>query len=299
MSTELGVRNRRVWLVLKSARPGVEFARSVGGQKVGFRQGVTSDRMRQLRTLSMSVISTEALTHRYGRRIGIKDLSLSVPEGSLFGFLGPNGAGKTTTIRVLLGFLRPSSGRASLFGLDCWRESSRIKAEVGYLPGDLRLHSWMTGAQALALFGAIRCRDLRREGDELAQRFHLDLSVKVRNMSRGTRQKLGLILAMAHRPRLLVLDEPSASLDPLMQEELRSQLRSLGQGRPHHLLLQPHPERSGTTLRPRRHPPRRTVGGRRHAGGTGPAVATGGCDPLEGRCRGRTDAAGVPGASTQ
>jgi ABC-2 type transport system ATP-binding protein len=174
----------------------------------------------------MSVITTDSLTHRYGRRIGIENLNLSVPEGSLFGFLGPNGAGKTTTIRVLLGFLRPSFGRASLFGLDCWRDSSRIKSEVGYLPGDLRLHSWMTGVQALALFGAIRCRDLRKGGDKLAQRFHLDLSVKVRNMSRGMRQKLGLILAMAHRPRLLVLDEPTASLDPLMQEELRGQLRS-------------------------------------------------------------------------
>jgi ABC-2 type transport system ATP-binding protein len=174
----------------------------------------------------MSVITTESLTHRYGRRIGIENLNLSVPEGSLFGFLGPNGAGKTTTIRVLLGFLRPSFGRARLFGLDCWRHSSRIKAEVGYLPGDLRLHSWMTGMQALVLFGAIRGRDLRKEGEQLAQRFRLDLSVRVRNMSRGTRQKLGLILAMAHRPRLLVLDEPSTSLDPLMQEELRGLLRS-------------------------------------------------------------------------
>jgi ABC-2 type transport system ATP-binding protein len=174
----------------------------------------------------MSIITTESLSHRYGRRTGVENLNLSVPEGSLFGFLGPNGAGKTTTIRVLLGFLRSSSGRASLFGLDCWRDSSRIKADVGYLPGDLRLHSWMTGLQALALFGAIRRRDLSREGDELAQRFRLDLSVKVRNMSRGMRQKLGLILAMAHRPRVLVLDEPTASLDPLMQDELRGQLRA-------------------------------------------------------------------------
>jgi ABC-2 type transport system ATP-binding protein len=173
----------------------------------------------------MSVIVTESLTHRYGRRIGIENLDLSVPEGSLFGFLGPNGAGKTTTIRVLLGFLRPSSGRASLFGMDCWRRSSRIKTEVGYLPGDLRLHWWMTGIQALALFGAIRGRDLRKEGDQLAQRFRLDLGTKVRNMSRGTRQKLGLVLAMAHRPRLLVLDEPTTSLDPLMQDELRNLLR--------------------------------------------------------------------------
>lgn len=175
----------------------------------------------------MEVIVTESLTRRYGRRIGIKEMSLSVPEGSLFGFLGPNGAGKTTTIRVLLGFLRPTRGRASLFGLDCWRDSRRIKAEVGYLPGDLRLYSWMSGAEALRLFGSIRRRDLVREGRELAESFDLDLGVKVRNMSRGMRQKLGLILAMAHRPRLLMLDEPTASLDPLMQEQLRLHLRAL------------------------------------------------------------------------
>ena len=175
----------------------------------------------------MNVIRTESLTRRYGRRIGIEEMSLAVPEGSLFGFLGPNGSGKTTTIRVLLGFLRPTRGRAKVFGLDCWRDSCRIKAEVGYLPGDLRLYPWMSGAEALGLFGAIRRRDLIAEGRELAEGFDLDLGVRVRNMSRGMRQKLGLILAMAHRPRLLVLDEPTASLDPLMQEQLRRHLRAL------------------------------------------------------------------------
>ena len=175
----------------------------------------------------MDVILTDSLTRRYGRRVGIEAMSLAVPEGSLFGFLGPNGAGKTTTIRVLLGFLRPTRGRAKVFGLDCWRDSHRIKAEVGYLPGDLRLYSWMNGAEALRLFGAVRRRDLMAEGRDLAERFDLDLAVRVRNMSRGTRQKLGLILAMAHRPRLLVLDEPTASLDPLMQEQLRLRLRAL------------------------------------------------------------------------
>jgi ABC-2 type transport system ATP-binding protein len=175
----------------------------------------------------VDVIVTESLTRRYGRRVGIDGVSLSVPEASLFGFLGPNGAGKTTAIRVLLGFLRPTSGRARLFELDCWRDSSRIKAEVGYLPGDLRLHSWMSGDQALRLFGSIRRRDMAGEGRRLAEAFDLDLSVKVRDMSRGMRQKLGLILAMAHRPRLLMLDEPTASLDPLMQDLLRRRLRAL------------------------------------------------------------------------
>ena len=175
----------------------------------------------------MDVIVTESLTRRYGRRTGVEELNLSIPEGSLFGFLGPNGSGKTTTIRVLLGFLRPTCGRASLFGMDCWRDSSRVKAEVGYLPGDLRLYAWMNGLQALRLFGSIRRRDLMPEGRELAGKFDLDLGVKVRNLSRGMRQKLGLILAMVHRPRLLVLDEPTTSLDPLMQEQLRQHLRSL------------------------------------------------------------------------
>lgn len=175
----------------------------------------------------MDVIVTTGLTRYYGRRIGVEEINLSVPEGSLFGFLGPNGAGKTTTIRVLLGFLRPSGGRVSVFGLDCWRQSNRVKAEVGYLPGDLRLYPWMTGLAALRLFGAIRRQDLLREGKQLADRFALDLSVKVRNQSRGMRQKLGLILALAHRPRLLVLDEPTASLDPLMQDRLREHLRDL------------------------------------------------------------------------
>ncbi len=175
----------------------------------------------------MSLIALQALTRRYGSRRGVEEVSLSVPEGSLFGFLGPNGAGKTTTIRVLLGFLRPTSGSARVFGLDCWRESPRIKADVGYLPGDLRLYPWMTGRDALRTSGAVRRCDLMRRGAELAEEFGLDLHVKVRSLSRGMRQKLGLILALAHAPRLLVLDEPTSSLDPLVQEQLRDRLRRL------------------------------------------------------------------------
>src|SRR5437879_62676 len=125
----------------------------------------------------------------------------------MFGFLGPNGAGKTTTIRVMLGFLRPTAGAARIFGLDCWRDSKAIKRDTGYLPGDLRLPAWMNGATALSIFGVVRGRDLTASGGDLASRFDLDLRVKVRDMSRGMRQKLGLILALAHSPRLLVLDE--------------------------------------------------------------------------------------------
>ena len=175
----------------------------------------------------MSVICFEQLTHYYGRRRGIEDLSLEVGESALFGFLGPNGAGKTTTIRVLLGFLRATRGTAKVFGQDTRHDSKAIKREIGYLPGDVRLPPWMNGATALSIFGAVRGLDLKRSGRELAERFDLDLRVKVRAMSRGMRQKLAIILALAHSPRLLVLDEPTNSLDPLMQEALHKVLRQM------------------------------------------------------------------------
>ena len=177
----------------------------------------------------MSVIEIEQLTRRYGSRTGIEGVSLKIDEGSLFGFLGPNGSGKTTTIRVLLGFLRPTEGRASLFGRDCWRAGRRIRDDVGYLPGDLRLYPSWTGDQFLRLFGLIRRRDIAAAGRDLAERFSLDMTVPVRKMSRGMRQKLGLLLALAHEPRLLILDEPTASLDPLMQEQLLRHLRALAE----------------------------------------------------------------------
>jgi ABC-2 type transport system ATP-binding protein len=176
------------------------------------------------------VVQLDRLTRRYGRRRGVEQIDLSVSGGSLFGFLGPNGAGKTTTIRVLLGFLRPTAGRARVFELDCWRDSAKLKTDVGYLPGDLRLYPWMTPTSALRIVSAARRVDLMSAGLELAERFALDPKVRVRSMSRGTRQKLGLILALAHRPRLLVLDEPTSSLDPLMQQELRTHLRELAAG---------------------------------------------------------------------
>lgn len=173
----------------------------------------------------MSLITIEQLTKRYGMRLGIDRLNLNVPEGAVYGFLGPNGSGKTTTIRVLLGYLKPSTGRAHVFGQDCWAASRMIKSEVGYVPGDLRLHTWMTGRVALQIAGQARGRDLARKGAELADYFGLEMSVKVVRMSRGMRQKLGLILALVHEPKLLILDEPTTSLDPLTQERLYDHLR--------------------------------------------------------------------------
>lgn len=177
--------------------------------------------------MSAPVIEVDRLTRTYGRRPAIDRISLSIPAGTLYGFLGPNGAGKSTAIRVLLGLLRPDAGSARVFGLDCWRETARIKADVGYVPGDLRLYAWLTPRVALGLFERIRRRDMRSCGLHLAKRMELPLDVKVRNMSRGMRQKLGLILALAHRPQLLILDEPTVSLDPIMQRQLHAILRTL------------------------------------------------------------------------
>lgn len=171
------------------------------------------------------ILSTHDLGKRYGRRVGIEALNLNIERGALFGFLGPNGAGKTTTIRLLLGFLKPSTGSAQIFGLDCWRQSHRIKRAVGYLAGDVRLYSWFTVHKGLAIVQSARQQELRRSGLELAERFGLDPDVPVLKMSRGMRQKLALVLTLAPESRLLVLDEPTSGLDPLMQLALAQILR--------------------------------------------------------------------------
>lgn len=173
----------------------------------------------------MSAINLENLTKHYGRRVGIDSLDLAIPTGAVFGFLGPNGAGKTTTLRLLLGLLRPTSGRATVLGMDALRESPRIKAMVGYLPGDLRLYPWMNARNALSIFGRVRRMDLTTPGLALCERFDLETEVRVRSMSRGMRQKLGLVLAFAHEPQLLILDEPTSALDPTMQRTLYDYLR--------------------------------------------------------------------------
>lgn len=175
----------------------------------------------------MSAIEIRGLCKSYGSRVGVADVSLAIPAAGIFGFLGPNGAGKTTTIRVLLGLIRPDGGSATILGQDCWSRSTTIKARVGYLPGDLRLYSWMNADSAVRLVGQIRSIDIRHEAHRLLDAFDLDRRVRVKNMSRGMRQKLGLVLALAHRPAVVILDEPTASLDPLMQERLYTELRSL------------------------------------------------------------------------
>ncbi len=175
----------------------------------------------------MNVISITKLSKYYGQRVGVFELTLDVSAGQVFGFLGPNGAGKTTSIRILLGLLRPSSGGAQILGLDCWSASPRLMADVGYIPGDLRLYPWLNLHRAMRIAGQVRGHDLTSEGQQLARMLELEADLPVRSMSRGNRQKLGLILALAHRPKLLVLDEPTTGLDPIMQERLKQHLKSL------------------------------------------------------------------------
>ena len=166
-----------------------------------------------------AVIETDRLTKRYGRSRGIDELSLTVGAGEIFGFLGPNGAGKTTTIRTLLDLLHPTSGSARLFGLDSHGDSRAIRARLGNLPGDFAYDEDCTGRELLALFGALRGMDGLGNAQALAERFEADLSRPLHELSRGNRQKVGLIQALFHQPELVILDEPTTGLDPLMQEE--------------------------------------------------------------------------------
>jgi ABC-2 type transport system ATP-binding protein len=173
----------------------------------------------------MAILTTRNLGKRYGERVGIEQVDLTVESGTVFGFLGPNGAGKTTAIRLLLGFLRPTVGEAKIFELDCWSRSHEIKRDTGYLPGDLRLYPWFNVKKALPILSAAHGRDLRTAGMALAERFGLDPVTPVRKMSRGMRQKVGIVLALAHDPRLIVLDEPTSGLDPLVRLSLAALLR--------------------------------------------------------------------------
>jgi beta-exotoxin I transport system ATP-binding protein len=166
-----------------------------------------------------AVIETVSLTKRYGDARGIEDVSLEVESGEVFGFLGPNGAGKTTTIRTLLDLLHPTSGSAHLFGLDSRRDSSAIHARLGNLPGDFSYDERLTGRELLEFFAELRGMEGLGRGPELARRFEANLDRPLGKLSRGNRQKIGLIQAIFHDPELLILDEPTSGLDPLMQEE--------------------------------------------------------------------------------
>ncbi|HEX5396896.1 MAG TPA: ABC transporter ATP-binding protein, partial [Candidatus Limnocylindria bacterium] len=165
----------------------------------------------------MSVILTEKLTKSYGRHRGIIDVDLAVEQGEVFGFVGPNGAGKTTTIRLLLDLIRPTSGRAFVFGIESTVDPVAIHRRIGYLPGEFALFDKLTGGQTIEYFANLRGGVDAAYQADLITRFDLDPSRRYREYSKGNKQKVGLVIALQHRPDLLVLDEPTAGLDPLVQ----------------------------------------------------------------------------------
>lgn len=172
----------------------------------------------------MAVIETSGLTKYYGDTPGIIDLDLEVSEGEVFGFIGPNGAGKSTTIRTLLNFLFPTSGSGTIFGLDIIKGSLEIRTRTGYLPGDLSMYETMTARELLTYFANLRKVDTAVRMQELADRFELDLDRKIKDYSTGNRQKVGIVNAFMPDPELFVLDEPTAGLDPLMQQEFQEMI---------------------------------------------------------------------------
>ena len=172
-----------------------------------------------------SAIETFGLTKRYGSITAVRDLNLRIGRGQVFGFLGPNGAGKSTTIRMLLALQRPTRGHATLLGLDAQASSVEAHRRIGYLPGDLELFPRLTGQQHIAWFLGARGIHDDSLARRLIDRFQVVADRPVRQLSKGNRQKIGLVLAFMHRPELLVLDEPTSGLDPLMQHEFASLLR--------------------------------------------------------------------------
>jgi len=164
-----------------------------------------------------SIITARGLTKDYGQGRGIFDVSFDVREGEVFGFLGSNGAGKTVTMRHLMGFIRPRAGSARVFGLDCFAERAAIQARLGYLPGEIAAPEDMTGIAFLEYMARLRHLRDRTRMHELIERFDLNPRTKIRKMSKGTKQKVGLICAFMGQPEVLLLDEPTSGFDPLMQ----------------------------------------------------------------------------------
>jgi len=179
-----------------------------------------------------TAIQTTGLTKDYGEGRGLFDLDLDVRRGEILGFLGPNGAGKSTTMRLLLDLIKPTSGSAMLLGLDSRASSLEVRRRVGFLPGDLVLYPTLTGSAMLDYLGELRGGVDRRVRDELVERFDAELDRPLRELSTGNRQKLGLIQAFMHEPELLILDEPIAGLDPLVQQSFHALLEEVAaQGR--------------------------------------------------------------------
>ena len=166
-----------------------------------------------------AIIQTHQLTKSYGRSRGIIEVTFDIQEGEVFGFLGPNGAGKTTTMRTLMGLLHANSGSATIGGLDCWQQSTEVKKLVGYLPGEFAFDPGLRGAQIIQYLGHLRGGVDQSYVRSLVERLGFDPSKRFREYSHGNKQKLGLVQAFMHKPRVFILDEPTSGLDPLNQQE--------------------------------------------------------------------------------
>lgn len=179
-----------------------------------------------------AVIKVDGLTKTFGANRGVADLHFEVGKGEVFGFLGPNGAGKSTTIRLLLGLYHPSAGQAEVLGHDPMRDPVAILRQVGYVPGELALHPRLTGRQHVDFVARARGMHDRTFLDQLVERFAVVMDRPARTLSKGNRQKIGAVLALMHRPELLILDEPTSGLDPLMQDEFARLMReTVAEGR--------------------------------------------------------------------
>ncbi|MEX0875378.1 MAG: ABC transporter ATP-binding protein [Actinomycetota bacterium] len=175
--------------------------------------------VRRRRTLASAVIDTRGLTKFFGPVHAVEGLDLEVRRGEVFGYLGPNGAGKTTTIRLLLDFIRPTAGEARVLGGS--GADPEVRRRIGYLPGDLKLDARYTSDELFSFYGALRGNVDRSYRDELVERFELDPTRKIGELSSGNRRKVGIVQAFLHKPELLVLDEPTSGLDPLLQREFQ------------------------------------------------------------------------------
>jgi beta-exotoxin I transport system ATP-binding protein len=179
-----------------------------------------------------AIIKTDKLTKSYGSHRGIVDVDLEVLKGEVFGFLGPNGAGKTTTIRTILDLIRPTSGRAFVFGIESSADPVAIHRRIGYIPGEFTLYDRLTGGQTIKYFANLRGNVDPAYQADLIKRLDVDPSRRFKEYSKGNKQKIGLVIALQHRPDLLILDEPTSGLDPLVQQSFYSLVRDAkGEGR--------------------------------------------------------------------
>ena len=214
-----------------------------------------------------AAISVSGLVKTFGSTRALDGLDLVVETGEVHGFLGPNGAGKTTTIRVLLGLLRADRGEVTLLGGDPWRDAVALHRRLAYVPGDVTLWPKLSGGEVIDLLGRLRGDLDPRRRDELLERFELDPTKKARTYSKGNRQKVGLVAALASSAELLVLDEPTSGLDPLMEAVFQDCIREVKSRGPDRAAVEPHPRRGRGAVRPGEHHPRRPDAAERHAAG--------------------------------